>query len=173
MHLINFLQKEVVLLQRQVFTQQKLLPANTAPSYSPQPSMHLFQQALSLLTSKSCSSQYFHDARSFLIHSFHGHKHAVHAVDLINQHNLLRFPSDHFHRDMTHSQVQSVKDFAQEKTGKDVCCSKYQLKLIERGAFISYNAILIQTRSDFLGHHGGRLRLLQEPGLFVRANSPD
>lgn len=41
------------------------------------------------------------------------------------------------------------------------------------GAFISYNAMLVQSRSDFLGHHGGRLTFLQEPGLFIRADSPD
>lgn len=72
---------------------------------------HLLQQTLSLLTNKSCFSQYFQGAGRFLIHSLHVHKHTVHVVGLINKENLLCFPSDHFHQGMTHSQVQSVEAF--------------------------------------------------------------
>lgn len=37
---------------------------------------------------------------------------------------------------------------------------------------LSCNGMLIQTRLDFLEYHGSRLRLLQEPELFVTADSP-
>lgn len=35
-------------------------------------------------------------------------------------------------------------------------------------AFISHNTVLIQTSLDFLRDCGGKLRLLQEPGVFIR-----